>query len=104
MNLARNQSATTSTLADALELGHLQADQEIVQLILGLTQVSSKQLSLLESVMDHSIVDDHRPCDLRHVVEQASHLFNPSLMLGEIALEITSRQKSALIFPSILPL
>ena len=87
MNLARNQSATTSTLADALALGHLQTDKEIAQLILGINEVSARQLSLLENLIDHSIVDDHRPCSLHHVVDQASHLFNPSLMLGEIMLE-----------------
>lgn len=87
-NLIHGQSASLSTLLDALKLNQMTAGEDLKQLIHSMKGSAEQMRRLLLSLTHVTKTDDHRPCQLRKAVEQAGHLFAVSLLQRGIGLNI----------------
>lgn len=87
-NLVHGQSASVSTLIDALLLNRLTTDEDLARLIHSMKGSAEQMRRLLLSLTRVTKTDERRPCQLREAVQQAGQLFAVSLLQRGIRLEI----------------
>lgn len=87
-NLVHGQSASISTLLDAISINRLTTDEDLTQLIHSMKGSAEQMRRLLLSLTNVTRTDERRPCQLAEAVEQARKLFAVSLLQRGISLDV----------------
>ncbi len=87
-DFAHGQSASVSTLLDAMAEGKLTASEEIQSLMRSMKRSSEQMRKFLNAITNVTKGEDCRPSELLEAVRQAGNLFEASLLQRKIDLQI----------------
>jgi two-component system sporulation sensor kinase A len=91
-NQTQGQLGSISTLLEALQMGQLTAEEDIVQLMRHMKTSAEQMQSLLLSLTNVTKIDYRRPCHLLDAAIQARTLFATALLQKSIRLEINVKE------------
>lgn len=98
-NLAHGQVVSISTLLNALAIGKLTADENLVGLMRSMKRSSERMIHFLANITNVTKTDDRRPSQLAEAVQQAAVLFETSLLQRKITLQIDVDKSMVLDVP-----